>query len=183
MGFFTSGVTFCCGPIFDHTLIHVTSSIALCRSSRKKNNMSPILELACCAFMLISMTLVLLQAHALAYRACVGLKTTGFYVLTLGPLAYGCTKLFGAAAQIFFNEREDPKSLLLAAYFLMWTTRDSRPDIRRCLQYLMNFCIVYVVGIVLGLIALACMADAWNFVIFLLVMVMIIERKTKALQK
>ncbi len=129
--------------------------------------------------MLTSMVLVLLQSHTLAYRACVGLKSTCLYVLTLGPLAYGCTKLFSAAAQIFCNEREDPKSLLMIAYFLMWTTRDSGPAIRRCLQYLMNFCIVYVLGIVLGLVALACLADVWNFVIFLLIMMMIIERNNR----
>ena len=141
--------------------------------------MVPALELACCGFMLISMMLVLLQAHTLAFRACVGIKSTCLYVLTLAPLAYGCTKLLGAAAQIFFNEREDPKSLLMVAYFLMWVTRDSGPIIRQCLQYLMNLCIVYVLGIVLGLVALACLADVWNFVIFLLVVMMIIERHNK----
>jgi hypothetical protein len=138
-----------------------------------------VFELACCAFMLISMMLVLLQAHTLAYRACVGFKSTCLYVLTLGPLAYGCTKLLGAATQIFFKEREDPKSLLMTAYILMWTTRDSGPAIRRCLQYLMNFCIVYVIGIVLGFVALACIADPLNLVIFLLIVMIILQRQIK----
>jgi hypothetical protein len=141
--------------------------------------MIPVVELACSAFMLISMTLVILQAHTLAYRACVGFKSACVYVLTLGPLAYGCTALFGSAAHILFNAREDRRSSLLVAYVLMWTTRESGPLIRQCLKYLMNFCIVYVLGIVLGLVALACLADAWNFLICLLVMMMIVERHTK----
>ena len=141
--------------------------------------MLPVLELACCAFMLISMMLVMLQAHTLAYRACVRFRSTCFYVMTLGPLAYGFTTLLGAATQVLFNTCEDRRSLLLVAYVLMWTTRDSGRVIRQCLRYLMNFCIVYLLGIVLGLIALACMADVWNFIIFLLVVTMIFERNSR----
>jgi hypothetical protein len=65
----------------------------------------------------------------------------------------------------------------------MWTTRDSGPLIRQYLRHVMNFCIIYVIGIVLGLVALACLADAWNFVIFLLVAMMIFERNNRQHKK
>lgn len=131
-------------------------------------------ELACCAFMLISLTLVLLQVHILSYRACIGPKSTCVYVFVLPYLAYACTSLLGVATYIFMKKRGSATLLVPSAYGLLWATRTSGPAIRRCLQSLLNMCMFYLACLTLGTMM---EEDPWSILTLLLLAVFLLYKK------
>jgi len=115
-------------------------------------------DLICYSLMFGSTTLVLLKAHTLAYKGCVGPKSTCLYILALGPFVYASTVLLGVAAQVFFHKRPSTTTLTTAAYGMLWTTRELGPLFRRWLHGVMMVCTLYTVGILLG----AMYWDPWN---------------------
>jgi len=134
-------------------------------------------DMACCAFMLVSLTLVVLQVHVLSYRACIGPKSMCVYVFVLPYLAYACTALFGAATFIFMNKRGTAALLVPSAYALLWTTRTSGPAIRRCLQSLLNMCVFYLACLTFGMVCLALMEDPWSILTISLFGVILLFKK------
>jgi hypothetical protein len=111
-------------------------------------------DMALSALMLASMLLVVLHMHTMAYRACVGPKSTCLYILSLPPLACVSATLLGAASKLLLDRPESPNWLVAMAYTLMWTTRESGHVTRKWLELLKQCCAYYVFGIALGVIAL-----------------------------
>jgi hypothetical protein len=104
--------------------------------------------------MLLSLMLVILKAHTLAYGGCVGPKSTCLYILTLGLFVYAVTVLLGVAVQIFLSRRASVTVLTTLAYGLLWSTRDCGKLFRRWLHSLMMACTLFTLGIMLSALAL-----------------------------
>jgi hypothetical protein len=116
-------------------------------------------DLICYTFMLSSTSLVLLKAHTMAYKGCVGPKSTCLYIATLGPFVYACTVLLGVGTQVFLHKRASVTMLTSVAYVLLWTTRESGPLFRRWLHSLLNFCLLYIA---IGVVSICGPTDPWN---------------------
>lgn len=112
-------------------------------------------DMACNALMLAIMTLVVLHAHTMAYRACLGPKSTCVYILSLAPFACVCATLLGAASKLLLNRPESPNLLVAMAYTLMWTTRESGHVTRKWLETVKQFCACYIFGLFLGVTTIA----------------------------
>jgi hypothetical protein len=116
-------------------------------------------EIAWCAVMLFSSTLVILYTHAFVRRVCNGSKTAPIYYLALPLLAYACTTLFAIGAQLLTIQRQSIVMHTAAAYGLLWATQDQGPVLRQCLTKLGNLYVCYLLGLILGVLLMLFVTD------------------------